>query len=161
MKILITLLAISGISINSLAIFIITSNRNLREEVTARLMVSSAVGDLGSNLFTIGVTAIIAWLDLTPLPLWLVKCQSFSLRASSESSSAHLCFMAVVKCIVICRPFSHREILSDRAVGLALAFVWDLQYFLRNYSIRKWTILFVRKFGYNIFRSGNIHGPID
>ena len=124
MKILITLFAISGILINSLAIFIITSNRNLREDVTARLMVSSAVSDWGSCLFTIGVTAIIAWLDLTPLPQWLAKCQSFSIRVFSESSSAHLCLIAIVKCIVICRPFTHREILSDRKIGLALAFVW-------------------------------------
>ena len=87
-------------------------------------MVSSAVGDLGSNLLTIGVIAIIAWLDLTPLPPWLAKSQSFSLRIFSQSSSAHLCLIAVVKCIVICRPFTHRDILSDRKVGLALAFVW-------------------------------------
>ena len=40
------------------------------------------------------------------------------------SSSTHLCLIAVVKCIVICRPFTHRDILSDLKVGLALAFVW-------------------------------------
>ena len=124
MKILITLFAISGISINSLAIFIITSNRILREDVTARLMVSSAVGDLGSSLFYIGVTAIMVWLDSTPLPPWLAKCQSFSQRIFLQYSSANLCLIAVVKCIVICRPFTHRVILSDRKVGLALTCVW-------------------------------------
>ena len=123
-KILITLFAVSATLINSLAIFIYTSNRNLREDVTARLMVSSAVGDLGSSLFTIGLTAIIAWNDFNfPLP-WLAGFQGISLRMFTLSSSTHLCLIAVVKCIVICRPFTHRDILSDLKVGLALAFVW-------------------------------------
>ena len=143
MKILITLFAISAASVNSLVIFIIVRHRNLREDVTARLMVSSAASDLGCSLILIGMIAAIAWLNLDALPLWLAALQAVSIKMFGQSSSLHLCFIAIAKCIVICRPFTHREILSDLKFGLGLALLWAASILYGLTTIENGTFSFV------------------
>ena len=149
-RILISLFAISAASINFLAIFIIVSNRNLREDVTAKIMVSSAVGDLMSSLTPIGVIAVTSWIDLNPLPVWLANLQGISTKLFGQSSCEHLCLIAIVKCIVICRPFTHREILSNLKVGLGLAFIWAFSFLCGLVRYQNGAFLFiVRSDGFN------------
>ena len=63
-------------------------------------------------------------LQLNPVPRWLPILVYSSNAGFGTATVAHQCFIAIVKCIVILKPFTHEDILSDRRVNIAIVFLW-------------------------------------
>ena len=124
LQFLMTILAIASVIINATAIYVIASNRNLREDVTGRLMISSAVSNLCSGLTVVGVSAVIACLRIQTVPPSVVLLQACCLNVFGKNSISHQSLIAVVKCVVIVKPFTQHEILSGKRVALAIVIAW-------------------------------------
>ena len=123
-KCLITLLGVGTVVVNILAMLVVGSTRHLRKDITGRLMISNAVGDLGCGLCSPCVNAVLAWLQLNPVPRWLPILVYSSNAGFGTATVAHQCFIAIVTCIVIVKPFTHEEILSDRRVNMGIVLLW-------------------------------------
>ena len=123
-KCLITLLGVGTVTVNILVMLVVGSTPHLRKDITGRLMISNAVGDLGCGLCSPCVSAALAWLQLNPVPRWLPILVYSSNAGFGTATVAHQCFIAIVTCIVIVKPFTHEEILSKHRVYVAIVFLW-------------------------------------
>ena len=124
LQLLIAILAIASLLINSTVIYDIVSSRHLRDDVTGRVIISSAVSDLGSGLTVVGVSAVIACLRFQTVPPSLVLLQMCCFVVFGMNSQAHQTLIAVTRCITIVKPFTQHEILSGRRVNYMIIITW-------------------------------------
>lgn len=121
------LFALGTIFINVLIIAVIAKSRRLREDSTYKAIVSWSLCDLGSGVFVMGMTVVIATVELTENDhRRIVTLHGCCTSLFGSASPWHLAVISLIKCVKVIRPLTFWSILSERRqIGL-LAAIWSL-----------------------------------
>ena len=139
--------SLTTLSVNGFAIFSIVASEALRADMTARLMLSLAISDLGSGLFVSGLSAValLRFDVVTATPSSssstavmsdaIALFQSCAAIFFANSSVWHLAIVSVVKCVTIANPLNYHRLLTGGRVAAAAAGIWTLNFVYATFPL--------------------------